>query len=161
MLRASLADNGQAFSDCASADGAYAGGANLVAAGECECECTTATTVSCTDAKMEAVGGGSIGCNIAQCSGGCFTQVLEPGVCLAIDSELRSENNVRLRPGTITGGSCIAGTGSLSASADFEDTLAVCPKEVSVGDCGETASCTVLAPEGFAAVVMPRRGLVV
>lgn len=151
MLRASLADNGQAFSECASADSAYAGGANLVAEAECECECTTAQFVSCTDATMEAVGGSSIGCSGALCNGGCLTQVLERGVCSAIDTGIRGENNVRLKPGTITGGSCIAGTGSLSGSADFEDTLAVCPKEVSVGDCGETASCTTLAPEGYAA----------
>ncbi len=149
MLSAELG-NGEAFAACAAEEGAFVGGGSFEAAGECECSCTTAETVSCTEATMEAVGGSSIGCSFALCKGGCLTQSLQPGLCSPATVGILGENNVRMTPGALTGGSCVEGSGSATPAAEFQELLAMCPGEITDGDCGETAACAALAPEGFA-----------
>ncbi len=150
MLRTELG-NEEAFTACAAEAGSYVGGGSFETGGSCECSCTTAETVSCTDAKMEAVGGGSLGCGIAQCLGGCLTQEISPNVCTSMISGILGENNVRMRAGTIIGGSCIEGSlAPITPAAEFDDLVAMCPGETTEGDCGESAACAPLAPEGFA-----------
>lgn len=151
-IRAEIAID-EALPDCAApAMGGLANGAGFEPGGSCDCSCTTAATLSCTNGRVENTDSGAAGCFPGTpCQGQCPGQELTPNVCTSMSATIDDQTRMRFIAGTINSGTCEAPTLTETLpEAVFEEHVALCAVETTVGGCGDEGVCAPSNPPGFA-----------
>lgn len=119
----------------------------------CECSCTTATQVNCSEAVIEAREDSGLSCRMGQCAPGtCPQQDIPQSDCTIMNNNVRGGLNLRVYPGAIISGSCEPPTTIEEFSAvEFTANIGLCALETSSDGCDSDSLCAPLPETDFAA----------